>query len=163
MSMLGRSIAAPLLILNFIMYCVVLGFASWYLNKLIDGQTYGYGGNGATMFFVIFSILAGVLGVASKIVGASHIGAWRTDSSASAAAVANVAWAVTLLAFGLACKEIHIGGFRGWRLKVLEAFIIALTVTQFLYLLLLHGGVFISSLGPGRDDHVVRGPGGANA
>ena len=35
----GRNIAAPLLFLNLIMYFIVLGFASWCLNRYINGQT----------------------------------------------------------------------------------------------------------------------------
>jgi flagellar biogenesis protein FliO len=35
----GRNIAAPLLFLNLVMYLIVIGFASWCLNKLINGQT----------------------------------------------------------------------------------------------------------------------------
>lgn len=35
----GRNIAAPLLFLNLVMYLIVLGFASWCLNKYINGQT----------------------------------------------------------------------------------------------------------------------------
>ncbi|MCD9642478.1 hypothetical protein HAX54_029316 [Datura stramonium] len=78
----ARSIAAPLLFLNLIMYLIVLGFASWCLNRL-------------------------------------------------------------------ACKEINIGGWRGWRLRVLEGFTIVLAFTQLLYVLLLHAGMFSSRYGPG--------------
>lgn len=35
----GRNVAAPLLFLNLIMYFIVVGFASWCLNKFINGQT----------------------------------------------------------------------------------------------------------------------------
>ncbi|XP_057958515.1 membrane protein PM19L-like [Malania oleifera] len=143
----GRYVAGPLLLLNLIMYIVVVGFASWCLNRFINGQTHnpGFGGNGATVFFLIFSILAGVVGAASKLIGSHHIKAWRNDSFASAASTAVVAWAITALAFGLACKEIHIGGYRGWRLRVLEAFIIILTFTQLLYIAMLHTGLMGSS------------------
>ncbi|XP_059446993.1 membrane protein PM19L [Corylus avellana] len=157
----GRNIAAPLLFLNLVMYLIVVGFASWCINKLINGQTNhpSFGGNGATMFFLIFALLAGVIGVVSKFLGGNHIRAWRNDSLASAASTAVVAWAVTALAFGLACKEIDIGGYRGWRLKVLEAFIIILTFTQLLYVLLLHAGMFSSKYGPGyRDRDYAMGP-----
>ncbi|KAM1610470.1 hypothetical protein ACFXTN_020868 [Malus domestica] len=150
----GRNVAAPLLFLNLIMYLIIVGFASWCLNRFINGQTNhpSFGGNGATMFFLIFSILAGVMGIASKLAGANHIRAWRSDSLAAAGSSAIVAWALTALALGLACKQISIGGFRGWRLRVLEAFVIVLTVTQLLYLLLLHAGVFSSKYGPGYRD-----------
>ena len=52
----------------------------------------------------------------------------------------------------LACKEINIGGHRGWRLRVLEAFIIILTFTQLPYLLLIHAGLYNSRYGPGYRD-----------
>lgn len=60
----------------------------------------GFGGNGATMFFLVFAILAGVVGVASKFSGGNHIRAWRNDSLAAAGSSALVAWAITALAFG---------------------------------------------------------------
>ncbi|KAK9139055.1 hypothetical protein Scep_008736 [Stephania cephalantha] len=53
---------------------------------------------------------------------------------------------------GLACKEINVGGYRGWRLRVLEALIIILAFTQTLYLLLIHAGVFSSKYGPAYRD-----------
>ncbi|KAJ1406357.1 AWPM-19-like [Sesbania bispinosa] len=154
MATVGRNIAAPLLFLNLIMYFIVLGFASWCLNRFINGQTYhpSFGGNGATMFFLIFSILAAVLGIVSKFLGGNHMRAWRSDSLASAGATSIIAWAVTALAFGLACKQINIGGHRGWRLRVVEAFIIILTFTQLLYLLLIHAGLYSSRYGPGYRD-----------
>ncbi|KAF6144410.1 hypothetical protein GIB67_024637 [Kingdonia uniflora] len=150
----GRNIAAPLLFLNLVLYILVIGFASWSLNKLINGQTNnpGFGGNGATMFFLVFSILAGVVGVTSKLAGASHIRAWRSDSLAAAGSSALITWAITALAFGLACKEINVGGHRGWRLKTLEGLITVLAFTQLLYLLLIHAGMFSSKYGPGYRD-----------
>ncbi|XP_030470086.1 membrane protein PM19L-like [Syzygium oleosum] len=150
----GRNVAGPLLFLNLVMYLIVVGFASWCLNHLINGQTGhpSFGGNGATMFFLIFALLASVVGIISKLAGASHIRAWRNDSLAAAASSALIAWAITALAFGLACKEINVGGHRGWRLRVLEAFIIILTFTQLLYVLLLHAGLFNSRFGPGYRD-----------
>ncbi|KAF3457531.1 hypothetical protein FNV43_RR02189 [Rhamnella rubrinervis] len=150
----GRNIAAPLLFLNLIMYLIVVGFASWCVNRFINGQTNhpSFGGNGATMFFLTFSILAGVVGAVSKLAGGSHIRVWRNDSLAAAGSTSLVAWAVTALAFGFACKEINVGGHRGWRLRVLEAFIIILTFTQLLYVLLIHAGLYSSKYGPGYRD-----------
>ncbi|KAH0640491.1 hypothetical protein MTR67_041488 [Solanum verrucosum] len=151
----GRSLAGPLLFLNLLMYLIVLGFASWCLNRFINGQTNhpSFGGNGATMFFLIFAILASVLGIISKLLGANHLRAWRNDSLAAAGSSALIAWAVTALAFGLACKEINIGGWRGWRLRVLEGFIIVLGITELLYVLMLHSGLFNSTYGPGYRDN----------
>lgn len=60
----------------------------------------GFGGNGATMFFLVFAILAAVLGIISKLLGGNHLRAWRNDSLAAAGSSAIVAWAVTALAFG---------------------------------------------------------------
>ncbi|CAK9166999.1 unnamed protein product [Ilex paraguariensis] len=60
--------------------------------------------------------------------------------------------AVTALAFGFACKEINIGGYRGWRLRVLEGFIIVLAFTELFYLVFIHMGMFDSSYGPSYRD-----------
>ncbi|KAF7076588.1 hypothetical protein CFC21_081218 [Triticum aestivum] len=149
MAGVGRNMVAPLLVLNLIMYIVVIGFASWNLNHFINGLTNrpGVGGNGATFYFLVFAILAGVVGAASKLAGVHHVRTWRGDSLATSASSALVAWAITALAFGLACKEIHIGGYRGWRLRVLEAFVIILMFTQLLYVLALHSGLFGNQFG----------------
>ncbi|XP_022959288.1 uncharacterized protein LOC111460317 [Cucurbita moschata] len=151
---MGRNMAAPLLFLNLIMYFILLGFASWCINRYINGTTYhpSMGGNGATPFFLTFAMLTAVMGVASKLAGLYHIRAWRSDSLAGAGSTSLLTWAVTVLAFGLACKQISIGGHRGWRLRVVEAFIIILTITQLLYLLLLHAGIFSRRYGPGYWD-----------
>ncbi|XP_038719290.1 membrane protein PM19L [Tripterygium wilfordii] len=150
----GRNVAAPLMFLNLIMYLIVLGFASWCLNRFINGQTNhpSFGGNAATFFFLIFTLLAAVVGIVSKLAGGNHIRAWRNDSLAAAGSSSLIAWALTALAFGLACKEISIGGYRGWRLKVVEAFVIILAFTELLYVLLIHAGLFSSRYGPGYGD-----------
>ncbi|XP_039137576.1 membrane protein PM19L-like [Dioscorea cayenensis subsp. rotundata] len=157
----GRNVAVPLLFLNLIMYIIVVGFASWNLNHFINGQTNhpGVPGNGATFYFLVFAILAGVVGVASKLSGANHVRVWRNVSLASASSSSVIAWAITALAFGLACKEIHVGGYRGWRLRVLEAFIIILTFSQLIYVLLLHAGMFSGKYGPGYRDPDTYGMG----
>ena len=61
----------------------------------------------------------------------------------------------------LASIYINIGGWRGWRLRILEAFIIILIFTQLLYVLLLYAGMFSSRYGSGyRDaDYGIRAPG----
>ncbi|KAH6770268.1 AWPM-19-like family protein [Perilla frutescens var. hirtella] len=143
----ARNMAGPFLFLNLIMYCILLAFASWCLNKYLNAQTNhpSMGGNGATGHFLTFTILAAVLGIVSKIAGGNHLRAWRNHSLASASASSTVAWAVTLLAFGLACKEINVGGWRGWRLRVVEAFVIILAFTKTIYVLLLHSGFFGSA------------------
>ena len=135
MAGVGRNMVAPLLVLNLIMYLIVIGLASWNLNHFINGTAFsrpGVAGNGATFYFLVFAILAGVVGAATKLAGVHHVRTWLGDSLATTASAALVAWAITALAFGLACKEIHVGGYRGWRLRVLEAFVIILMFTQLL-------------------------------
>ncbi|KAM7256213.1 hypothetical protein ACFE04_011954 [Oxalis oulophora] len=149
----GRKMAAPLLFLNLIMYLIVIGFASWAINRFINGNNHpSLGGNGATSFFLTFALFASVVGVVSKFAGSNHLRAWRSDSLAAAASSSIIAWALTALAFGFACKEISIGGWRGWRLRIVEAFIIILTFTQLLYVLLIHAGMYSSKYGPGYRD-----------
>ncbi|XP_074297606.1 membrane protein PM19L [Silene latifolia] len=155
MAAMGKNVAGPLLIFNLILYIIVIGFASWCMNKYINFSTRhpGLGGNGATPFFVLLSLLAGVIGVLSRLPGATHVRAWRNDSLAAAGSASLIAWALTALAMGFAIKEISIGGWRGWRLKALEAFIIILTIFEFIYVMVLHAGLFGSRYGPGYRDH----------
>ncbi|ONI10868.1 hypothetical protein PRUPE_4G073300 [Prunus persica] len=94
-------------------------------------------GNAATGFFVTFALIAGVVGAASAISGINHIRSWTADSLPSAAAAATVAWTLTLLAMGFACKEIELR-IRNARLRTLEAFLIILSATQLLYIAAIH-------------------------
>lgn len=57
-------------------------------------------GNAATGFFVVFSLIAGVVGVASAISGANHLRYWDFESLPAAASAASIAWTLTLLAMG---------------------------------------------------------------
>ncbi|TYH71171.1 hypothetical protein ES332_D05G166500v1 [Gossypium tomentosum] len=149
-----KPVAGLLLFLNFCMYVIVLGIGGWAVNKSIDhGFIIGPGfelpahfspiyfpmGNAATGFFVTFAMLAGVVGVASAIAGINHIRSWHASSLPSAASVAGVAWTLTLLAMGFACKQIDLE-IRNARLRTMEAFIIILTVTQLFYIAAIHGG-----------------------
>ena len=99
---------APLMVLNLIMYLIVIGFASWNLNHFINGETNypGVAGNGATFYFLVFAILAGVVGAASKLAGVHHVRAWRHDSLATNAASSLIAWAITALAFGSVLRTV---------------------------------------------------------
>ncbi|XP_059664705.1 membrane protein PM19L-like isoform X2 [Cornus florida] len=95
-------------------------------------------GNAATGFFVLFALLASVVGVASVISGFHHIRIWSSDSFPAAASAATIAWTLTLLAMGFAWKEIDLHT-RNARLRTMEAFMIILSVTQFLYIAAIHG------------------------
>ncbi|CAH9137990.1 unnamed protein product [Cuscuta epithymum] len=149
-------VASLLLVLNFCMYVVLLSIGGWAMNRAIDeGFIIGQGlklparfspisfpfGNAATGFFVTFSMIAGVVGVASAIAGISHIlgGNSETQAAASAAAAsaATIAWTLTALAMGFAWKEIRLN-IRNSKLKTMEAFTIILTFTQLAYILAIY-------------------------
>ncbi|KAJ3679988.1 hypothetical protein LUZ60_016266 [Juncus effusus] len=149
-----RDLSAPLMVINLILYITVIGYASWDLNHFINGQSNlpDVGGNQATVYFLQFAILASVVGVASSLANANHINSWRSDTLPLAASSTSIAWAITSLAFGFACKEIRLGGSRGWRLRVVEACITILAATQLLHVLLLHVGMFDDNYLPNFHD-----------
>nr|XP_043626651.1 membrane protein PM19L-like [Erigeron canadensis] len=148
-----RSVASFLMILNFAMYVTLLGLGGWAMNRAIDhGFIIGSGfalpahfspiyfpmGNAATGFFVTFSLIAGVVGVASIIASIDNIRSWGSEGRPAAASAALVAWGLTLLSMGFAWKEIELEG-RNAALRAMEAFSIILSVTQFLYTVVLFG------------------------
>uniref|UniRef100_A0A0D9UZ18 Uncharacterized protein n=1 Tax=Leersia perrieri TaxID=77586 RepID=A0A0D9UZ18_9ORYZ len=149
-----RPVALLLLILNLCMYIILAIIAGWAVNISIDrGFIIGPGlrlpahfhpiftpiGNWATGFFVVFSLLAGVVGIASGIVGFSHIRHWNYHSMQPAVSTGLIAWALTVLAMGLACQEISLDR-RNAKLGKMEAFTIVLTATQLFYVLAIHDG-----------------------
>jgi hypothetical protein len=73
-------------------------------------------GNSVTTVFLELALIASVVGIASTLAGAHHLRLWRTETLAAAAATSLIAWLLTLLAMGVACKEIHTGGYRTKRL-----------------------------------------------
>ncbi|XP_057494979.1 membrane protein PM19L-like [Actinidia eriantha] len=148
-----KSVASLLLVLNFCMFAVVLGIGGWAMNRAIDhGFIIGPGfdlpahfspiyfpmGNAATGFFVLFALIAGVVGVASVISGLNHVRFWNIDSLPSATSTAAIAWSLTLLAMGFASKEIELE-IRNAKLRTMEAFLIILSGTQLLYIAAIHG------------------------
>ncbi|KAH7679757.1 AWPM-19-like protein [Dioscorea alata] len=137
----SRAFMGPLLFVNLVMYILVLGLAGWSIDKYIDRETHHHlGGNTSTGFLLIFALMAGAVGACSVLTGMLHLRAWRSDSLAGALSSALVSWALTALSCGLVCKQIILGN-RGRRLRTLEAFIIILTLTQLMYLMLLYAGV----------------------
>ncbi|PON84987.1 AWPM-19-like [Trema orientale] len=147
-----KSVASLLLVLNFCMYVIVLGIGGWAINRAIDhGFIIGPGfdlpahfspiyfpmGNAATGFFVTFALIAGVVGAASAIAGVNHVRSWTAESLPAAATAATVAWTLTLLAMGFACKEIELE-IRNARLRTMEAFLIILSATQAIYIAAIH-------------------------
>ncbi|KAL9158492.1 hypothetical protein ABFS82_08G072500 [Erythranthe guttata] len=146
----GRKLMGPLLAVNSVVYLILLGLSAWSLDKYIDGhQNHPHlGGNPSTVFLLVYALIAGIIGLCSVILGFAHLRVWNNTTLASAATSAIISWAVTALAFGLVCKQITMGGHRGKRLQTLEAFIAISGVSQLLYLLLLHAGIFSSRYGP---------------
>lgn len=67
-------------------------------------------GNIVTPTFLPLALIACMVGLASVFAGANHLRVWRSDSLSSAASTSLIAWLLTLLAMGVACKEIHTGG-----------------------------------------------------
>ncbi|PIA63559.1 hypothetical protein AQUCO_00201121v1 [Aquilegia coerulea] len=147
----GKSLMCPLLAINLVIYSIVVGLAGWSLDKYINGQQHHphLGGNPATSYMLVFALIGGVIGICSLLAGFMHLRGWRNESLASATPSAIIAFAITALAFGLAIKEIIMGGHRGRRLQTLEAFVIISTLTQLMYLLLLHSGIYNRRYGPG--------------
>ncbi|KAG0565450.1 hypothetical protein KC19_8G191100 [Ceratodon purpureus] len=147
---LGRGLATPLLVINFCLYLIAAILAGWALNRNFDagiGRGEGGVGNNVTQnFFLPITLIACMVGLASCLAGVHHMRLFRSDSLAAAAATSLIAWLLVLLAMGLACKQIHTGGNRPRRLKVVEAFMIILALFELLYLLSLH-------LGFGRAGH----------
>ncbi|KAJ8467122.1 hypothetical protein OPV22_029674 [Ensete ventricosum] len=97
-------------------------------------------GNLATGFFVIFSLISGVVGAATSLTGLQDVTSGSASSLLSAAASSVIAWGLTLLAMGLACKEITIG-WRSSSLRTLETLTIILSGTQLLCSGAIHAGV----------------------
>ncbi|CAM6026476.1 unnamed protein product [Sphagnum balticum] len=141
----GRCLSVPLMVINFIFYFIAACIAGWALNRLIDGSNIG---NSATRYFVPLALIASMVGLASVFSGTHHVRVFRNDSLSAAHATALIAWLLTLLAMGLGAKEIHMGGPRTKRLKVLEALMIILSLFELLYLLTLHAGICGSRYGP---------------
>jgi hypothetical protein len=164
-----KSLAGFLLLLNFCMFVIVGAIAGWVLNNAFN-HTYSTGpgkalpvgfspvyfpmGNEATGFMIIFALIAAVVGAASCLSGLHHLRVWTAQSLAPSTASSMTAWALTLLAMGLACKEIHIGG-RNTKLITLESFLIVLCGTKLFYILLIHGGFFGGNYCSYQDTYVA--------
>lgn len=139
---LRRLLVAPLLFINFVLYIAILGIAAWAINKAINQGWEALSYNPATFYLVIFALLAGVVGVAAKLSGAHHLRVWHHDSLAGSNAAAFIAWLITLLAVGFACKEISLGGVDYIQLKALEALVILVAITQLFYLMGVGAGAY---------------------
>ncbi|KAK1319597.1 hypothetical protein QJS10_CPB04g00308 [Acorus calamus] len=145
-----------LLFVNLVMYLLVTAISGWALSSAINNTfdsasalsinlqpgishhhhvrlfpMYFPVGNMATGFFVFFSLIAGLVGIAASVSGLNNVLQWNTSNLLSSAASSIMAWSLTLLAMGLAWKEFSLGG-RGTSLRTLEALAIILSGTQLL-------------------------------
>ncbi|CAO2842261.1 unnamed protein product [Amaranthus hypochondriacus] len=135
-----RPAASCLLFLNFCMYIVVLAISGWAMNKIINHGNVGGGENAATLYFILFSLISGTVGAVSCSFGLNHVSEWGPESLPAAAAAATVAWSLTILALGFACKHIKLET-NNQQLKTLEAFIIILSATMGMYIGSIHGAM----------------------
>ncbi|CAH9099532.1 unnamed protein product [Cuscuta europaea] len=139
--------AAPnvLLIANAILYLIVIVISSWGVNHAIAKSyktasimemparifpIYFPFGNLATGFVIIYSLIAGTVGFMTSITGIIHnLGQPKSSDLHSDVAFSLISWLLTLLAMGLACKEISLG-WTDSTLRTLEIILIILSGTQ---------------------------------
>ncbi|XXG83411.1 hypothetical protein AAC387_Pa10g1171 [Persea americana] len=163
-----KSLAFFLLIFNLLLYAIVLAIAGWALNFSIEHTPHKASeltipvryfpmyfpmGNMATGFFVVFSLIAGLVGIASSVAGISNIIEWNMSNLLAAATTSFTSWSLTLLAMGFACKEISKGRTEA-NLRTLEALIIILTGSQLLCVLAIYSGIGTVRASPTRPGRV---------
>lgn len=144
-----------LLILNLILYLIVISISGWAVNHAIEKThesasvlviparifpIYFPFGNMATGVFIIFSLIAGVVGFVTSFTGIKSVTQWTEPELHSSAASALTTWLLTLLSMGLACKEINLGWTES-TLRTLEVITIILGGTQLLYTGTLYAGI----------------------
>ncbi|KAG6764821.1 hypothetical protein POTOM_032309 [Populus tomentosa] len=120
----SKPTAFMLLILNMGLYFFMIIISSWIINRGIVRSResaailtiparifpiYFPMGNLATGFFVILSLLAGVVGFTSSVTGLYNLFLWNAPSIHATYASSLASLSLTLLAMGFACKEINIG------------------------------------------------------
>ncbi|XP_052191540.1 membrane protein PM19L isoform X2 [Diospyros lotus] len=164
----GKSTAFVLLMLNLILYLIVMIISAWAINHGTEKASelasalpiparlfpiFFPIGNMATGFFVIFSLIAGVVGFITSLTGINNVFQGTESNLHAAAASSLTTWALTLLAMGLACKEINVG-WTDSNLRTLEVILILLSGTQLFCTGAIHAEVehvaFRNMIGGGR-------------
>ncbi|GAU12032.1 hypothetical protein TSUD_196560 [Trifolium subterraneum] len=150
----SKSVALILLTLNLVLYFIVIVIASWAMNHGIQRSReaasvlttparifpiYFPMGNMTTGFFVIFTLIAGVVGFTTSVTGLNNIFQWNAPNLDAAAMSSLTTWALTLLAMGFACKEIELG-WTDSNLRTLEIITIIVSATQLLCTSVIHVG-----------------------
>ncbi|CAN1191455.1 Membrane protein PM19L [Linum perenne] len=151
----SRSASLLLLILNILFYFIIIVVASWAVNHAIIRSHEAASvlaiparifpiffpmGNMATGVFVIISLLAGIVGITTSFIGIQNVLVSNAANLHAAASSSLTSLALTLLAMGLACKEIDIG-WTDANLRILEVVTIIVSATQLLCTGALHAGV----------------------
>ncbi|XP_020228813.1 membrane protein PM19L [Cajanus cajan] len=151
----SKSVASILLALNLVLYFIVVVIASWAVNHGIQRSRetasvlslpahifpiYFPMGNMTTGFFVVLSLIAGVVGFITSLTGLHNIFQWNAPNLHAAAMSSLTTWALTLLAMGFACKEIELG-WTDSNLRTLETITIIVSATQLLCTGVIHVGV----------------------
>ncbi|PRQ38896.1 hypothetical protein RchiOBHm_Chr4g0419021 [Rosa chinensis] len=154
----AKSAAYILLFVNLVIFFIVTVIAAWAMNHGIQRSReaasvlsiplrifpiYFPMGNMATGFFVIFSLIAGVVGIATSLTGLHNVFQWDGPSLHTAAASSLVSWSLTLLAMGLACKEIELGWTTG-NLRTLETMTMIVSATQLFSTCAIQAGVEVA-------------------
>ncbi|KAG5240971.1 AWPM-19 membrane family protein [Salix suchowensis] len=150
----SKSAAFMLLILNTGLYFLMIVIGSWAINHGIERSRetaatltiparifpiYFPMGNLATGFFIILSLLAGIVGFTCSITGLNNVFLWNAPNLHAAYASALASLSLTLLALGFACKEINIG-WTDSALRTLEVVTIIVSGTQLLCTVAIHVG-----------------------
>ncbi|OWM74188.1 membrane protein PM19L-like [Punica granatum] len=151
----AKSAAFMLLILNLLLYFIVVVIASWAMKHAIE-RTHETAsilptparifpiffpmGNMATGLFILFALIAGVVGMTTSATGIQDVARGTAPTLHSAAASSLITLFLSLLAMGLACKEINIGWTES-NLRTLEVITIIVTFTQLFCAGAIHTGV----------------------
>ncbi|WCJ23653.1 AWPM-19-like family protein [Euphorbia peplus] len=151
----SKSVALFLSLVNIGLYFIIIVIASWAVNHAIHltHQTASVlsiparifpiffpMGNMATGFFILYALLAGVVGIATSLTGLYNLTQMHASNLHAAAASSVTALSLTLLAMGLACKEIQIGWTES-NLRTLEIVTIIVSGTQLLCTGAIYGGI----------------------
>ncbi|KAF3632983.1 hypothetical protein CQW23_02472 [Capsicum baccatum] len=151
----GKSAAFMLLVLNVFLYFIVIVISGWAVNHAIVRSPETASslsipakifpiffpfGNMATGFLIIFSLIAGVVGFSTSLTGIHNVIQWNAPNLHAAAFSSLTTWLLTLLAMGLACKEIDMG-WTDSNLRTLETILIILGGTQMFCTVAIHAGI----------------------
>ncbi|MCD7448055.1 gamma-glutamylcysteine synthetase [Datura stramonium] len=151
----GKSAAFMLLVLNVFLYFIVTVISGWAVNHAMvrsreTASTLSIParifpiffpfGNMATGFLIIFSLIAGVVGFITSLTGIHNVIQWNAPNLHAAAFSSLTTWLLTLLAMGLACKEIDMG-WTDSNLRTLETILIILGGTQMFCTAAIHAGI----------------------